>query len=188
MGYRVLYDSSELMVSPFRPDLVAAISIIQSQEAEYRKAAATSRVPWIVIACVHFRESTLRFDRHLHNGDPLSNRTVHVPAGRPAAPPAWGSMPYAWHESASDALSGIWKPDSWSLETALEFFERYNGLGYRFKHGINSPYVWACTSAYTSGLYVTDGTFDPAQADHRPGCAAILKALEVRGLKLDFTI
>lgn len=187
IGYQALYDGTELSVDPFRPDLVAACSIITSQKGEYDIASKAAGVPWLIIAGIHFRESTLRFDKHLHNGDPLSDRTVHVPVGRPVKAPAWGHMPYAWHESASDALSSAWKPSVWNLPTALEFCERYNGLGYQIKHAINTPYLWSCTTAYSSGLYVSDGSFDPNAQDHRPGVAAIWKALQIRGVKLDFT-
>ena len=42
----------------------------------------------------------MRFDQHLHNGDPLSGRTTHVPPGRPR--PA--SPPFTWEQSAHDAI------------------------------------------------------------------------------------
>src|SRR3954452_25327944 len=56
--------------------------------------------PWYVVAVIHSLESGQRFDRHLHNGDPLTARTTHVPAGRPAR----GNPPFTWEASATDAL------------------------------------------------------------------------------------
>ncbi len=40
-------------------------------------------VPWALIAAIHFRESDQDFTKHLHNGDPLGARTVHVRSGGP---------------------------------------------------------------------------------------------------------
>lgn len=58
-------------------------------------------MPWYFIAAVHLRESSFQVDRHLHNGDPLTGRTVQVPAGRPPV----GDPPHTFEQSASDALT-----------------------------------------------------------------------------------
>jgi lysozyme family protein len=58
-------------------------------------------VPWELIAALHEREAGGSFKGHLHNGDPLTGRTYHVPAGRPAK----GSPPFTWEASAIDALT-----------------------------------------------------------------------------------
>src|SRR5438105_1931555 len=65
--------------------------IIKFQD-RYRAVMSTSTVPWYVIAAIHSMECGLRFDQHLHNGDPLTARTVQVPAGRPRT----GQPPFAW--------------------------------------------------------------------------------------------
>src|SRR5262249_44005133 len=55
--------------------------------------------PWYVIAVVWIRETSGSFSRHLHNGDPLTRQTVHLPAGRPATwPPSDQQDP--WEYSA----------------------------------------------------------------------------------------
>lgn len=125
-------------------------------------------IPWYLVGAIHYRESSFNFSTHFHNGDPLSDRTIHVPVGRPKT----GTPPFTWEDSTRDALSIVkLKPKtSWDL---LEYAEHYNGLGYS-NRGLVSPYVWSGTSHYTSGLYVSDGTFDPDKRDSRPGIAAIL--------------
>ena len=51
-------------------------------------------IPWYVIAVIHYLESGLRFDGHLHNGDPLAGRTVHKPKGHPQT----GTPPFTWKQ------------------------------------------------------------------------------------------
>lgn len=148
----------------------------------YLEVAKRSGIPWFTIAAIHFRESDQNFKCHLHNGDSLTSRTIHVPRNRPLN----GQPPFTWQESACDALSEVWTPDAWDIAGCLEFMERYNGLGYQ-KHGINSPYVWDYTNAYDSGLFITDGKFDPDKKESRPGCVSILKTLTAKGVALDFT-
>src|SRR5438270_10644537 len=66
----------------------------------YEDVSASLNIPWFVIAVIHDMEADLNFNCHLHNGDPLTARTVHVPAGRPVN----GNPPFTWEESAVDAL------------------------------------------------------------------------------------
>ena len=154
---------------------IVAVAIAKSNI--YQSVSKSTQVPWQVIAAVHFRESNQNFDCQLHNGDPLTARTVHVPKSRPA----YGQPPFTWVESATDALTvGRWTPTDWNIPGCLEFIERYNGLGYQRK-GINTPYLWDLTNQYTSGLFVKDGTFDPTAKENRPGCVAILKMLASSG-------
>jgi len=148
----------------------------------YSVVERKSCIPWPVIAAIHYRESDQDFKRHFHNGDPLTARTVHVPQGRPAT----GSPPFTWIDSATDALNGgLWRPHNWAIEDCLEFMERYNGVGYQ-KRGINSPYVWDFTNQYTSGLFISDGTFDANKKESRAGGAAFLIGLYNLGVSLDF--
>ncbi|MEN8207004.1 MAG: hypothetical protein ABFS24_13480 [Pseudomonadota bacterium] len=73
--------------------------------------------PWFFIAAIHNMEASLRFDRHLHNGDRLAARTVHVPAERPAE----GEPPFTWEESSQGALTmhGIDEIEEWTLPRIL---------------------------------------------------------------------
>lgn len=151
-----------------------ACSKIKANKARYETISKATKVPWQVIAVIHKMESNCNFSTHLHNGDPLSARTVQVPAGRPKN----GNPPFTFEESAIDALgydgaSGI---KQWDIVTTLKFLERYNGLGYR-KHGIYSPYLWSYTTHYSAGKYIKDGVWRESAVSDQCGCAPILKGL-----------
>jgi lysozyme family protein len=159
---------------------------IQKNQGRYEAVSAITKVPWHVIAAIHHLESSADFGTHLHNGDPLSARTVHVPAGRPKTHAA----PFTWEESAIDALGydGATGIKNWDLATTLWFCEMYNGSGYRTGSGratvppMRSPYLWSYTDQYISGRYVADGKFDANAVSGQAGCVSIWKTLEARGL------
>jgi lysozyme family protein len=69
--------------------------------AQYQHVEARTGVPAYVVGIIHSLEASLSFTTHLHNGDPLTARTVHVPAGRPPT----GNPPFQWFDSAIDALT-----------------------------------------------------------------------------------
>jgi len=135
-------------------------------------------IPWWFVGLVHKMEASFSFNHHLHNGDPLTARTVQVPAGRPVH----GTPPFTWEESAQDAAryQGLTKVTDWSLVNALYRLEGYNGYGYLY-HGINSPYLWSFSNHYTKGKYVKDGVFDPNAVSQQVGSALVLKRLVERG-------
>ncbi|WP_434050656.1 MAG: D-Ala-D-Ala carboxypeptidase family metallohydrolase [Roseibium sp.] len=140
----------------------------------YETVSSALGVPWWFIAAIHLLESGRNFKRHMHNGDKLTARTVHVPKGRPVA----GSPPFTWEESATDAmkLKNFHKRTDWSLARALYRLEAYNGFGYRSK-GIPTPYLWSLTSLYTKGKYASDGVFDPNLVSKQCGAAAFMRGL-----------
>lgn len=148
---------------------------IRQHADRYKAVQEKTGVPWQVIGALHHREASGNFSQHLHNGDPLTARTVHVPKGRPEI----GEPPFSWEYSAVDALlfDKMDKIDWKDLNAALNRIEGYNGYGYR-KKGIMSPYVWAGTNWYSSGKYVADGEYDPKAVDKQPGVAGILKVLD----------
>lgn len=152
---------------------------ILANEERYRIAQNRSGVPWAVIAAIHALESSLNFTKHLHNGDPLTAKTVQVPKGRPP-----GNPPFTWETSAADAMEfdklNLWQ--NWTIAGALFILERYNGMGNR-KKGINSPYLWSFSNHYTKGKFVADHVFDPEAVSKQCGAAVILKALEERGIE-----
>lgn len=181
--YRSLFEKCQLTNEAKRlKELESVCRIILNNQVLYQTVSRFVSVPWPLIGAIHSRESSLNFTRHLHNGDPLAFRTTNVPEGRPAL----GTPPFTWVESAIDALEGAWLPMAWDVPGCLEFLERYNGLGYQ-KRGVSSPYVWNYTDRYVCGLYVADGKFDPLKVEARPGCVAILKTLEKKGVTLEFT-
>jgi lysozyme family protein len=149
------------------------VAIIMEGKGRYLVVSEQSGVPWELIGCLHALESHFDFSTHLANGDPLSARTVHVPAGMPKT----GEPPFTWEESAADTLGRMWRPLKWDLGGTLDCMEHWNGLGYR-KRDICTPYIWAGTSAYISGKYVADGSFDPNAVSKQVGAACLLKGLE----------
>ena len=117
----------------------ANIARLQANKARYQNVSETLGIPWGFVAVIHNMEASLNFTKHLHNGDPLTGRTVQVPAGRPKN----GNPPFTWEESASDALTmkGLSAETDWSLAGTLYQLERYNGWGYRLHHShVLSPY------------------------------------------------
>src|SRR5438034_2320405 len=140
-----------------KPNRVAAASSlgakVNANRARYQTVGKPLGVPWFVVGAIHALESGLDFTRHLHNGDPLTARTTHVPAGRPRT----GQAPFTWEESAADALAltGVagWK--DWSVAGLLYRLEAYNGFGYRnVKPTIPTPYLWSFSNHYARGKFV----------------------------------
>lgn len=173
VDYQQLYDS--MVINPSKVSaLDKLIAKISANKSKYETVTFVINVPWQVIAAIHYRESSCSFNHHLHNGDSLTARTVHVPAGRPLE----GEPPYTWEESAIDALTmqGLHKVKDWSIGNTLLRLEKYNGLGYKGK-GLPSPYIWSWTNQYKAGKYVADGKFDPKVVDAQCGVAAIVKKL-----------
>lgn len=181
-GYQNLFETAQLTQElPRLRQLSLVCKIVMANQEAYRLVQHDSGVPWPIVAAIHFRESGQDFTKHLHNGDPLTAKTVHVPIGRPYR----GEPPFTWPQSAQDALSTAWRPETWSTAGSLEFIERYNGLGYQ-KRGVNSPYLWDFTDKYVSGLFTADGRFNSNAREERPGAVSILLFLENRGVSLDF--
>lgn len=140
----------------------------------YNAVASETGVPAHVVGILHCLEAALDFGCHLHNGDPLSGRTVRVPVNRPAA----GTPPFTWEESAVDALRlhhlDAWT--DWSVAGIAYVLERYNGFGYRTRDtGIVSPYLWSATTAYSAGKFVADHRFDFAAVSRQCGGMALLR-------------
>jgi hypothetical protein len=125
-------------------------------------------------------ESSLNFTRHLHNGDPLANRTVRVPGGRPRT----GTPPFTWEESAIDAISmkKLGARTDWSLAGTLFQLEAYNGWGYRrFHPHVLSPYLWSFSNHYISGKYVADGRWSESAVSQQCGAAVLLRRMAELG-------
>ena len=160
------------------PEVRRVMSEVVLNQARYTSVGNAVGMPWFIIAAIHNLESNLRFDCHLYNGDPLSDRTVHVPQGLPKE----GDPPFTWEESAVDALAGtrIFHPRVWGIGEILDFLERYNGLGYR-ERGMNSPYLWSFTDQYVSGLFTSDGVYDQKAVSNQVGAAALIKELLLKG-------
>ena len=145
----------------------------------YEATGADLGIPWHFIGLLHAMESGFNFGTHLHNGDPLTARTVHEPAGRPPS----GSPPFAWQASARDALifQQFDHQADWSVPRILYRLEQYNGFGYRFRR-LPSPYLWSFSNLYTAGKFIADGVFDPNAVSQQCGAGAALRALHLADL------
>lgn len=136
-------------------------------------------VPWYFVGIIHGMEASFDLTSHLHNGDSLKAKTVHVPKGRPVP---W-LPPSDWGSSAADAMryDKLDEKSDWDLATMLYRFEAYNGFGTRSR-GINTPYLWSYSNHYTKGKYVADGVWDANAVSKQCGAAVMLKALIEAGL------
>ncbi len=171
--YEAMFDAAEPLAE--RAHEIAAFRARLKRGAEaYRAAEAETGVPWVFTGLTHGLEAGFDFSRHLHNGDPLTARTVRVPAGRPAR----GEPPFSWEESAADALRGhgLHRIADWTLARLLFELERYNGFGYR-RRGAPTPYLWSFSNQYRAGKYVKDGVYDPEAVSRQAGAATVLKAM-----------
>lgn len=176
--YAELYASCRV-----RPERAGEVAWHRNKLVQYRPryeaVAAKTGVPWWFIGIVHALEASFSFSAHLHNGDPLTGRTVQVPKNRPVV---W-NPPNDWESSALDALSyekflGL---ADWSVPRALHRWEGYNGYGYHSRQ-INSPYLWSFSNHYTKGKFIADGKYDANAVSKQCGAAVILRALEDAGL------
>lgn len=149
--------------------------IVNSKDRYLAIARSVSMtMPWWLVGVIHHMECGLSFDKHLHNGDPLTSRTTKWPPGRPVH----GTPPFTFEESAKDALllRGFPHIQDWSIAHCLFILEGYNGYGYRMYHPhVNSPYLWSGTNQYTIGKYVRDGHFDATVVSQQLGIVPIMK-------------
>lgn len=145
-------------------------AIVDFAYANRRRYSVFGAIPWPLIAALHSMECSQRFDRHLHNGDPISRKTVNVPAGRPPGPGPW-----SWEISARDALQidGLLDWKDWSVAGCLYKAEAFNGWGYRGR-GIPSPYLWGGSNKQRAGKYIRDGVWSATAVTKQIGVATIL--------------
>jgi lysozyme family protein len=172
-GYAKLWRSMSIPSEKLKSVDAVARRIVAAKP-KYASIENATGVPWWFIGILHYRESNLNFTKHLHNGDPLTKRTTRVPAGRPL-----GKPPFTFDVSAIDALKmkGFHKIRDWTIDRVLFECERYNGFGYMYRKGHNSPYVWGATNHQTRGKFIADGKFDPRHMDTQLGVAPILKRI-----------
>lgn len=158
-------------------DLNNAVQKIVAGKPRYSTVSSHTGVPWYVIGVIHYMECSNNFACHLHNGDPLTGRTVNAPAHRPIK----GMPPFKWEDSAVDALAGFKGWTDWGIAGTLYRLELYNGFGSR-NHGVATPYLWGGTTFYTKGKYVADDKWNAAAVSSQIGAAAILHRMHKLGL------
>lgn len=176
-GYQNMWNAATILPEKRMVAFHVARKLVANR-SRYQRVADMVGCPWWWIAITHNLEAGADFTRHLHNGDPLARRTIHVPAGRPLA----GSPPFTWEDSAKDALllKRLNTIGEWSIPRCLYEFERYNGFGYVARR-VNSPYVWSFTNHQQPGKYVADGVFDRSAVSQQCGAAAVMLALKDMG-------
>jgi lysozyme family protein len=158
------------------------VAQLLKHQARYQPVSLqVNGVPWALVGVIHAMACGFHFTGHLHNGDPFTSRTRHVPAGRPQT----GTPPFSWEASAVDALTqeGFSTVTDWSIPHMLYLLEKYNGFGYR-NQGLQTPYLWSFSKLYQKGKYTADGCFDPEAVSKQCGAAVMLKALMNRGIAL----
>jgi lysozyme family protein len=165
-------------------EVEALVDMIMAARNRYQAVGEPLNIPWFVAAALHQADTGGDFTVHLHNGDPLTERTQHWPDGRPVE----GEPPFCWEDSAADALRlrhfDVWT--DWSIAGTLFLLEGHGGWGYRLHHpDVPSPYLWNHSTHYTQGRYVTDDTWSETGVAQRCGTAVLLRRLAERGL-IDF--
>ena len=152
---------------------------------QYQAVEAQTTVPWWFVGILHYRDLNFQ-EAHLHNGDPLTNRTVNPPQGYPVTPPGNGYA-YTFVESACDILR-LRKFDvakDRSIPAWLWRLEGWKGFGYA-SLGLNSEYLWNGTNHFGSGnnqgLILADGSFDPNGTSQQVGAAALVWYFHHQGM------
>jgi len=177
--YEYLFNTCSIRMNRAQ-EIQDILDTIDENATRYQDLGDALGIPWFFIAVIHNMESSLNFTKHLHNGDPLTEQTVNVPAGRPPT----GSPPFTWEGSATDAFSlkGLGSQTDWSLAGTLYQLERYNGWGYRLYHPyVLSPYLWSFSDHYTSGKYISDGTWSDTAVSKQCGAAVLLRRMAELG-------
>lgn len=130
---------------------------------------AQSGVPALWVMPAFYRENP-SFKAYLGNGDPLDEKTRHVPPGR---------GPFeTWEDGATDAVTfeHVVNCPIWNWAGACWEWERWNGFGSR-EHGRPSSYLWSGTDQYLGGKYVADGVWSRGTWDRQLGCVVIARAI-----------
>lgn len=170
--YVPLFDRMEISNSKRAAAKSQALKIIANKD-RYKAVQAKTDIPWFVIGCIHFRESSGDFNTYLGNGDPLHAKSVNVPKGR---------GPFAsWEDGAYDALVTIENLndiDYSGPEACAYATEKINGWAYRSpSRNIPSPYLWGGTNIQKPGKFVRDHVYDSGVMDTQLGTMAVLRML-----------
>ncbi|MGO6676436.1 hypothetical protein [Rhizobium leguminosarum] len=183
-AYQNLWDTMDVRDS-FKSQALAIAKKIVNGQAKYAAAVQGTKIPWWFIGVVHSMECGLKFSTHLHNGDPLTARTVKYPPNRPAI---INGLPIDWVYSAKDAIDyeKLKLVTDWSLSSVLYHWHRYNGIDNQYKkRQIPTPYLWSGSQHYVKGKYTSDHNFDPNAVSKQVGAAVILWALfEIKAVSL----
>lgn len=179
---------AQLQIRPnWTTKAVARAKEIASKKSSYDQISSKTGIPWFVVGVIHSLEADLSFSGHLHNGDPLTARTVNEPIGEPKT----GFPPFTFEASAEDALktkqNDSWKAVSatdWSIGAVLWRLETYNGWGYQQKDRAN-PYIWSGSQFYgdppNTGKYTSDRVYNAQAISSQIGAAVLIKQMILLG-------
>jgi lysozyme family protein len=136
----------------------------------YAQASAQTGVPACWLAAVGEREGGAEiFRTYFGNGDPLNRPTRDVPRGRGPFASFEAGLLDALHYDHIDQGN----PQPWTWPWACWRGEAWNGFGPR-AHGRHTGYLWAGTSIYRGGKYVSDGKWDPNAQDEQLGIVPVM--------------
>ena len=178
--YRQLFQSCQILPVHTR-EIDQLVTDIVSDQIRYEALAQTLALPWQVLSVIHYAATERSFDSHLHNGDPLSERTVHQPDGRPLD----GAPPFSWEQSAVDyfRLHNFEQWQDWSLAGMLYKLESLDTWAYRLRQPpCPSPFLWCGSQHYQGGKFITDELWSDEASYTQYGVAVLLR----RMAELDF--
>ena len=143
-------------------------------KSEYENAVRRVNVPWWAIALLHGMEGRFIFDNQILNGQPFNEITTIKPNG--LGP--WDN----WEQSTIAAIGykNMHAVDWTSLNAVSEFFESFNGMGYRTR-GYNSAYLFGMTNHDQGVKFTSDSVFNDNYQTKQLGVMAQLKYLIVMG-------
>ncbi len=174
--YQAKYRAASIQPAKMAVVTARAKLLLKYKASHYEPVANRFGIPWWMVAVIHNQEAGSdvgKFKAVLHNGQKIvgtGKKTTIVPKGL---------GPFAtWKGAAIDALERDGVRSVNTVGEALEFLEKFNGLGYR-SHGVATPYIWAMTDQYTKGHYAGDHNWRPNEVSKNFGAAAILLALGV---------
>lgn len=157
-------------------DMSVFVDKWEQNKNRYQAVSLLTNMPPELIAAIHWRESSGRFDTYLHQGDPLGRPAVNWPNNIPVF--------HVWEDAAvhalnmKDSLREQLEIDAATKDATLlaTYAEAYNGLGYHYRDK-PSPYVYSGTSEYSSGKFVSDGRYNAATVDQQLGVMPMLGAI-----------
>ncbi|MEO5684691.1 MAG: hypothetical protein ABIQ88_18765 [Chitinophagaceae bacterium] len=171
--YQRLFDTCVINLDKLA-EINTTFNKITASRSRYETVGNQLNIPWYFIGITHNLEGGSNFKMHLHNGDPLTERTVQIPRGRPST----GKPPFEWEASATDALTlkSLDRWTDWSVPGILFKLEGYNGYGYHQPAiSINSPYLWSYSNHYAKGKFVKDKVYSPTAVSRQCGAAILLR-------------
>lgn len=137
----------------------------------YDAGCKATGVPVAWAAASFEREASSRFNLNPAQGWPLDSRSEWIPHNGPfRGPDAWTNAQVAAYEI--DGLDKVGAAN-WTWARGCYEGETFNGFGPR-AHGIHTGYLWAGTSLYTRGKYVSDGVWSSTTIDEQLGIIPVM--------------